>query len=117
MSTPVTQRVAISFLREECNKQIKAINTGEGTQTPGFQSINRLLKACDAVFAADDARSEARYERVLIAIAAMPRGGIIRGGTIESDRDFAIGEAREALRSVHGAQWAHLVNRYKRAHP
>ena len=38
-------------LRAACNDEIRKINTGAGVNTPGFRSINRLLKACDAVFA------------------------------------------------------------------
>ncbi len=48
-------------LRDHCNKLIRSINCGGGLQTPGFVTINALLKKCDAVFAANDAK-QARIE-------------------------------------------------------
>lgn len=49
------------------------------------------------------------YELALIAIASMKRGGMIVAGTPEADRDFAIGQAREALAQKHGVRWRELL--------
>ncbi len=54
MQTTKELDAAIVSLRVACNAAIKEINEGNGTETPGFATINRLLKRCDAVFAAHD---------------------------------------------------------------
>lgn len=48
---------AITALRKLCNEQITRINQGAGVNTPGFAEINSLLKACDKVFAEQDAKA------------------------------------------------------------
>jgi hypothetical protein len=45
------------------------------------------------------------FENALAKIAALQRGGIISPGTVEADRDFAIGEARQALIKKYGMAW------------
>ncbi len=47
----VNRQAAIDQLRSLCNATIKQINTGQGVNTPGFRTINALLRAGDKVFA------------------------------------------------------------------
>lgn len=48
----------IQKLRDQCNATIKLINLGRGVNTPGFHTINNLLKQCDNVFRASDLRNQ-----------------------------------------------------------
>lgn len=89
-------------LRRLCNETIAMVNRGRGVETPGFQTINALLKACDKVFAeqretGEDLVGEELVECAGRAIHAKIGQRIGRGGLYEQYRSLFDDAARAAL--------------------
>lgn len=72
-----------------------------GTDEPWIEDMRASLRKL--ITSADHA------ERALVTIAAHPRGGEVRTGTLLAERDDMIGEARAALFAIYGPGWRSKV--------